>query len=60
MTHERVPEADSDLGAEEMVLMLAAPSHPDPSRITDPIALFGTEAPEFERPVTEFGLALAA
>ena len=43
-----------------MVLMLAAPSHPDPSRITDPIALFGTEPPDLERPVTAFGLALAA
>jgi hypothetical protein len=60
MTLERVPEADQELGAEEMALVLAAPNHRDPSAITDPIAVFGTEAPDEERPVTVFGLALAA
>ena len=43
-----------------MALVLAAPNHPDPSAITDPIAVFGTEQPELQRPVTAFGLALAA
>jgi hypothetical protein len=60
MTLERVPEPDQELGAEELALVLAAPSHPDPSSITDPIAVYGTTEPELEKPVTAFGLALAA
>jgi hypothetical protein len=60
MTLERVPERDQELGAEEMALVLVAPTHRDPSAITDPIAVFGTEPPELERPVSAFGLALAA
>ena len=44
----------------EMALVLAAPNHRDPSAITDPIAVFGTDSPDLERPVTAFGLALAA
>lgn len=60
MTLERAPEADQEVGAEEMALMLAVPNRRDPSAITDPIATFCTETPDLERPVTEFGLALAA
>jgi hypothetical protein len=60
MTLERVPEPERELGAEEMALVLAAPSHRDPSGITDPIAVFGTRAPDLDRPVSAFGIALAA
>jgi hypothetical protein len=60
MTLERAPEADQEVGAEEMALMLAVPNRRDPAAITDPIATFCTDAPELERPVTAFGLALAA
>jgi hypothetical protein len=60
MTVERVPDPEQELGAEEMALVLAAPSHRDPSGITDPIAVFGTRAPDLDRPVSAFGLALAA
>jgi hypothetical protein len=60
MTVERVPELDQELGAEEMALVLAAPSHRDPYGITDPIAVFGTEPLDLDRPVSSFGLALAA
>lgn len=60
MTLERVPEADQDVGAEEMALMLAVPNRRDLAAITDPIATFCTDTPELERPVTAFGLALAA
>jgi hypothetical protein len=60
MTVERIPEADQEPGAEELALVLAAPTHRDPSGITDPIAVFDTQPPDLERPVTAFGLALAA
>ena len=60
MTLERVPERDQELGAEEMALVLVAPNHRDSSAITDPIAVFGTESPDLEPPVTAIGLALAA
>jgi hypothetical protein len=43
-----------------MALLLAAPYHRDPSSITDPIAVYGAEQPDLERPVTAFGLALVA
>ena len=60
MTHERIPEADWDVEAEELALVLAAPQTRDPAGITDPIALCGTEPLDQERPVTAFGLARAA
>ena len=60
MTLERAPEADQEVGAEEMALMLAVPNRRDPSAITDPIATFCTDAPELEPLVSAFGLALAA
>jgi hypothetical protein len=60
MTHEWIPEADREVGAEELALVLAAPQTRDPSQITDPIALCGTQPLDQERPVTAFGLARAA
>ncbi len=60
MTLERAPEAAQEVDAEEMALMLAVPNRRDPAAISDPIATFCTEPLELERPVTAFGLALAA
>ena len=60
MTHERIPEAAEEPGAEELALVLACPQTRDPAGITDPIALCGTAPLDQERPVTAFGLAQAA
>jgi hypothetical protein len=43
MTAERIAEIEHRVGAEELALLLAAPPQTDLSRITDPIALAGTQ-----------------
>jgi hypothetical protein len=59
MTHERIPEADQELGAEELALVLASPRTREASGITDPIALCCPETLDLERPITTFRLAQA-